>query len=216
MVYLFLGSDSLSKDKQLDLIRKQFLSKDTEQFNLDILHAKDLPLKTLQEKLLWLPVKSEKRVVVIKDVQELKEEAREFLLKFVKATDKKIILVLDVTKSDRKDSFLNQLTGLAKTIRFKETIQPDTFSLSRQIAQRRPDMALKILSQLIQEGEKPERILGGLRYVWEKDTAHPLESARRLKLLLNCDIEIKTGRLKPVFALEKLVVKLCSFGKPLS
>jgi DNA polymerase III delta subunit len=99
-------------------------------------------------------------------------------------------------------------------ILFKETVKPDTFVLSRSIESRRLDTALKLLDQLLKDGEKPERILGGLRYAWERGIANPVETKRRLKLLLGCDIDIKTGRLKPSFALEKLVVGLCAAGKP--
>ncbi|MFY9402453.1 MAG: hypothetical protein WAQ07_03455, partial [Candidatus Omnitrophota bacterium] len=70
--------------------------------------------------------------------------------------------------------------------------------------------ALKILKNLIKEGQKPEMILGALRYSLQSNTLSPLLLRRRIKLLLNCDIEIKTGRFKPVFALEKLVVNLCA------
>jgi DNA polymerase III delta subunit len=71
-----------------------------------------------------------------------------------------------------------------------------------------------VLNQLLKKGERPERILGGLRYSWENSIATPLETRRRLKALLNCDIDIKTGRLKADFALERLVVSLCSLAKP--
>ncbi len=64
--------------------------------------------------------------------------------------------------------------------------------------------------RLLENGERPERILGGLRYAVEKTTYHPLESKKRLKFLLNCDTDIKTGRLKAEFALERLVVALCA------
>lgn len=214
MIYLFLGQDSLSKDRQLKLLRQQLLTKETEQFNLDILYAKELQLKSLQEKLLCLPVKSPKRIVAIKNAQELKAEAREFLLKYAEAPAKHIVLVLDVSGFDKKDEFINKIARIAKVFRSKEEFRPDTFTLNRQIALKKPDVALRILNQLLQEGERPERILGGLRYAWEKDALLPLESRRRLRLLLNCDIEIKTGRLRPIFALEKLVVNLCGLGKP--
>jgi hypothetical protein len=61
----------------------------------------------------------------------------------------------------------------------------------------------------LQNGERPEMILGGLRSNYERNVFKPLERRKRLKLLLNCDIEIKTGRLKPELALEKLVAGLC-------
>jgi len=214
MVYLFLGEDFLSKDKQLKAIRQQLLPKETEQFNLDKLYAKELTLKTLQERLLCLPVRVPQRIVVIKDAQDLKEEIKEFILKFAKSPNKQIILVLDISETDKRDQFVNQVYRFAKTFRFKEAPRLDTFALSRQIALKKADFSLRILNQLLRDGEKPERILGGLRYAWEKDAAHPLEAKKRLKLLLNCDIEIKTGRLKPVFALEKLVISLCGASKP--
>ena len=66
MVYLFIGQDSPAKDIELNRIKKEFLSKELEEFNLDILYAESLALKGLQEKLLALPVKSLKRILVIK------------------------------------------------------------------------------------------------------------------------------------------------------
>jgi len=55
--------------------------------------------------------------------------------------------------------------------------------------------------------------MGGLRYAWERGV-HPAEAKRRLRLLLECDIDIKAGRIKPEFALERLIVRLCAFRNP--
>ncbi len=223
MVYLFLGEDCLSKDIKLKAIKQEFLDKGTEQFNLDKLYAKELTLKDLQERLLYLPVKSSKRIVVIKDAQNLKEDIKEFILKYVNEPHKQTILILDisptpasrsgVSQQGKFNEFINRIYRYAKIYRFRETRRLDTFTLSRQIALKRPNYALRVLNQLLKDGERPERILGGLRYVLERDSASALEMKRGLKLLLNCDIDIKTGKLKPVFALERLVINLCSFGK---
>jgi len=214
MVYLFIGEDCLSKDAQLKAIRQQFLSKKTEQFNLDILYAKELTLHNLQERLLCLPVNSPTRIVVVKDAQDLREDIRQYFLKYVQAPFKQIILILDINQQAKSDEFINQIYRYAKVFRFKEARRLDTFTLNRQIALKKPDYALRVLNQLLKEGERPERILGGLRYAWERDVTTPIELKKRLKLLLNCDIDIKTGRLKPLFALEKLVVNLCGLEKP--
>lgn len=214
MVYLFIGIDSSFKDIQLKAIRKEFLKKETEQFNLDILYARELTLKGLQERLSYLPVKNPRRIVVIKDAQNLRDDAREFIFKYVKEPHKEIILVLDIDQRDKAEEFINRVYRYAKVYSFKETKQPDTFTLSRQIALKKPDFSLRVLNWLLKHGEKPERILGGLRYSLERDTASPLEMKRKLKLLLNCDIDIKTGKLKPIFALEKLVINLCGLRKP--
>lgn len=214
MVYLFIGQDPLSKDSKLKTIRQEFLNKDTEQFNLDILYARELTLKGLQEKLLYLAVKNPKRIVVIKDAQNLKEDLREFILKYVKKPSQQVILILDLSQPTKPDEFIKHLYKYAKICRFKETPRLDTFTLSRAIIAKRADYALGVLNQLLKNGERPERILGGLRYTWEREALTPLQTRRRLQLLLNCDIEIKTGRLKPSFALEKLVICLCGLGKP--
>ena len=212
-VYLFIGQDSLSKDIKLKTLRQEFLKPDIEQFNLDISYARELSLKDLQEKLLCLPVRTKKRIIVIKGAGELKENIKEFIFNYVKKPYAWVILVLDINRQEPRDEFLSRISKYAQAYYFKEIIPPDTFMLVRQIDLRRPDYALRLLSQLLQNGERPERILGGLRYAWERNLSHPLEKRKRLRLILNCDIDIKTGRLKACFALEKLVVNLCCLSK---
>lgn len=214
MVYLFIGQDSLSKALKLKAIKSEFLKEQTAPFNFDILYAKELTLRDLQEKLIYLPVRSPKRILVIKEAQNLKGESKEFIIKYVRTPYKQIILILDIDKQDNKDEFINRICKYVRIIRFRETKQIDTFTLSRQIELKRPDYALRLLNQLIKDGERPERILGGLRYSLERSTPATLELKRRLRLLLNCDIDIKTGRLKPVFALERLLIQLCSLIPP--
>jgi len=222
MVYLFIGQDYSSpnsplssKDTQLKQIREEFLPKEVEQFNLDTLYAENLKIKDLQEKLLALPVNSSKRIILIRNAHELAQDTEDFISQWAKDGPKDILLILDFEKINKKESFLKGLLRQAKAFRFKEPQGLNTFNLTRQIEQKRPDYALKTLEQLLKDGERPERILGGLRYALENSSLNALEIKRRVKLLLECDIEIKTGRMKPVFALEKLVVKLCSFVKPL-
>ncbi|MGA2774904.1 MAG: hypothetical protein ABSE81_02435 [Candidatus Omnitrophota bacterium] len=215
MVYLFVGDDPTSKDIQLRKLKSSFLPENIEQFNLDTLYARGLSLKSLQEKLFYLPGNNAKRMVVIKEAQELKEALKDFLLEYLKEAQKYVVLILDLGCVDRRDSFLNNAAKYAKVIRFKETPQLNTFTLCRLIDSKSIDAALRVLNQLLNQGERPERILGGLRHEWERLSAGPFELRRRLKLFILCDTEIKMGKLKPVFALEKLVVSLCAFVKPL-
>jgi len=119
-----------------------------------------------------------------------------------------------LVEPEGRDTFdSNRIYKFSRIARFKETRQLDTFTLSRQIDLNRPDLALRVLNQILKEGERPERILGGLRYAWERSAAHPVEMKKRLKFLLNCDLEIKTGKLKPSFSLEKLVISLCGLSR---
>ena len=211
-VYLLIGQDIAAKEIQLKKIKQEFLPPQLQDFNLDTLYAKEIILKDIQERFLSIPLKSAKRIIVIKDADSLNEESRNFLLSYSKKPHKQLVLILDFQHYDYKDEFIKGISAHASMLRFKEIVNPDTFVLNRQIELRKTDSALRILNQLFINGEAPERILGGLRYAWEKQGVAALGAKRKLKLLLNCDIEIKTGRLKPAFALEKLVVSLCGFA----
>jgi DNA polymerase III delta subunit len=222
MIYLFLGQDSSlkdssssSKDAQLKQIKDEFLPREVAQFNLDLLYAQTLKLKDLQEKLLALPVKSPKRIVVIKNAQELDKDVENFIEEWARLERKDTVLILDIEEQGKKEGFLRNINKYAKVFRFKEPQALNTFNLTRQIAQRNAGIALKTLEQLIKDGERPERILGGLRYTLENSSMSFPDVKRRIKMLLECDIEIKTGRTKPVFALEKLIVRLCALVQPL-
>jgi len=210
MVYLFTGQDCLSKSIQFKRIKEEFLKKDLEEFNLDILYAKGLALGDLQERLLSIPLRSSRRILWLKDAHNLKENIKEFVIKYVRKPRREIILILDTDQQDKLQDFIKRADKYLKIYRFKETVKVNTFALSRSIDIKRPDYALRVLRQLLQNGERPERILGGLRYTWGRTNIHSLEKRKRLRLLLDCDIDIKTGRLKGPFALEKLVVGLCA------
>ena len=150
--------------------------------------------------------------MVIREAHLLDEESRDFLLVFSKKPHKELVLVLDFDQYDYRDEFVKGISAGGSVLRFKETVNPDTFALNRQIELRKTDSALRLLNQLLKNGEAPERILGGLRYAWEKQDIQSSSARRKLKLLLGADLEMKTGRLKPAFALEKLVVRLCGFA----
>jgi len=214
MIYLFVGQDLPSKDAQLRKLKNELLKKDLEQFNSDTLYGQDLTLKELQEKLLSLPVNAPNRLIVIKNAQDLKTDLKNFISEWAKRVSKQIVLVLDIDEMVKSESFINGLQGKSKVFRFKETVALNTFNLGKFIEQGRCDYSLRVLESLLKEGERPERILGGLRYTIEKNNISLLILRKKLKLLLNCDLEIKTGKLKPAFALEKLVVSLCYLAKP--
>ncbi|MDD3345105.1 MAG: hypothetical protein PHO34_01515 [Candidatus Omnitrophica bacterium] len=209
MVYLLAGQDIQAREEQLNRIKQEFLPKETRDFNLDTLYAKEAALKDIQEKLLAMPVRSPRRILVVRDADHLDGECRDFILQYAAKPDKGMILILVFEHYAYQEDFVRNISRIAKVIRFKEAVTPDTFTLNRQIEMKRADQALRLLNQLLKNGEAPERILGGLRYAWEKQADRSLPARRRLKLLLCCDLEIKTGKLKPVFALEKLVVALC-------
>ena len=206
--YLLTSLDSQPKDSSLKSIRSEFLAHDLQDFDFDRLYARDLALEKLQERLLALPVKAKKRVIEVKNAEALKSDIKKYILEYIKEPLGHVVLVLDMDKPDSRDDFVSGLTRYAgKSLPREERL--DTFTLIDQIGSRKAGGALSVLRKLFDKGERPERILGGLRHAFENRASGGGSGRERLKALLNCDIDIKTGRLKPEFALEKLVVDLC-------
>jgi len=209
MIYVLAGEDTLAKDVLMNKLKAEFLPLHLEEFSLDTLYAKELTLASLQERLLCLPVNDGKRVVVIKDAQELKNDIKEFLVVYVKAPQAGVVLIIDFASYRPSAAFIKNISSYAQVCRFKEQEASDTFTLCRLLDSRKAAACLKTLQQLLKNGERPERILGGLRSSWMRNSSNPAELKKKLKLLLTCDLDIKTGRLKPAFALERLIIKLC-------
>jgi DNA polymerase III delta subunit len=215
-VYLFLGQDILAEDnsslkeKELNKL-KDSIPRKTRDFNLDILHCNDrsFSLNSLQEKLLFMAAGDSGRIVVVRNLQDAKPEVKDFIAGYVKNPSPGTILVLDMDSQLQENAFIDSISGYAQVRHFRTESRISTFALSRLIEARKAEESLKTLHQLLDSGEKPERIMGALRASWTRSPAGPLGLKKRLKILLQCDLDIKTGRIKPVFALEKLIVNLC-------
>jgi DNA polymerase III delta subunit len=222
MSYLFVGEDEFSKDIKLQRIKQELNLAQLESFNFEILYSRDLDLKTLQERLLLLPIKAKQRLILIKDAPGLRADIKQYLLTWLSKPFSHVSLILDARRIDRRDKFFNQISGLVKQVNFHQSMEINAFTLARQImhpvrdrvsngVQKRIKSALRLLRQLLLQGERPERILGALRYQLQQEGLGSGDKKKRLMFLLNCDIDIKRGKLKPEFALERLLIRLCYF-----
>lgn len=215
-LYLFAGQDSPAKDVAFDKAKKEFLQNNTRCFNLDIIYAKDTTLKELQEKLLYCAFKSEKRIVAVKNCQALKQDIKDFLISYADKPNNDVLLILDIDIFDPKDKFTLAIKKTARLFLFKQDQQQNVFDLCRQVEEGQAAAALRILNQLLKKGNKPELILGGIRSHASR-RAVTIEGLKKTnKLLIECDVAIKTGALKPAFALERLIVSLCGFKNTFS
>ncbi len=216
LLYLFIGQDYLAKDTQISKLKTALLPKESRDFNLDTVYAKETNLKTLQEKLLALAVKVKQRLLIIRGAHHLKDDLRQFLLEYLDSRQRGTVIVLEMDQESPDKIFMQALEKQARIYRFQQERAYNTFDLLRQIEAAHAAASLKILNQLLKEGVRPELILGGLRSM-ARSSGSPLETKKIMRLLLNCDLAVKRSLLNPAFALEKLVISLCGlsgFGKP--
>jgi len=208
--YLFLGEDSLSKEIKVGVIKKEVLKADASHFDLEILSGKELEPRQLSEAFKRLPAVSNSRLIIIKEIDRLSSLCKEQLISYLKKPFSRIHLVLESDKHEIKDSFILQLSHLCRVVNFQKDRLPDVFGLCQAVVRKNAPAALKILSQLLISGEKPQKIMGVLLWQWKKVQPHLSKKEFRngLDMLLEADLAIKKGRLKPDFAMELLVAKL--------
>lgn len=210
MIYLFIGEDELAKTEKIQSFKKQLFPPELEPFNYEVFSAKELTLPLLKEALSRLPVSAKGRLLVIKDALKLKDEIKECLLDRLKHWPETITVIFDLSRPPQEENkFLSGLLKASRAIHFKAKEEVNAFGLARAMERKQAESALNILLELFNAGEKAERIMGALRYQFAKPSLNPEERKKKISLLLDTDMNIKTGRLRPEFALEALIVKLC-------
>lgn len=210
MIYLFIGEDELVKSEKIHALKKQLLEPRLEQFNYEAIYAKEATPALFKEALSRLPVSAKCRILVIRDALKLKEPLQEYFLSRLESLPKDLVIVFDITAIPKEEiPFLNKILKIAKVERQKAATSVNAFTLAKAIQMKQPQQALNILADLFTQGERPERIVGGLRYQLVELSHSAKDRADKIKLLLDADISLKTGRLKPSLALETLIVKLC-------
>jgi len=213
LVYLFVGDDNIAKKKKIDDIKERFLDKDLKEIDFSVVYAddKDLTPQRFDEVLSYLPAsKSKKRIVVIKKTESLKRENKEVLLKRIKKPCNSVMLLLDADSSEATYALIKELGPFVKKIEVAAKEKIDVFQLTEAIISHKTTDALSILNKLLQNREKSPAILGALFWQWDKakDKLGPEQFKQGLKLLLDTDSRIKTGRLDEKLALELAVMRL--------
>jgi DNA polymerase III delta subunit len=222
--YLFVGSDELRKREKLELIAKELFPPELRELNTMLLYGDDRRLspQDFKEYLSLLPTDGARaRLLVLRMAHKLGKPLRQALVRNIAAKPQKTVVVVDIpeTRSDASSElqdFIGAMEGAgARLVRFREDELLDVFDLGRSIAERQAARALQILEELLGRRERPEKVLGGLSWQWEKFFSQkrigPRGYARGVKLMLDADRKLKSSvsaYARDHAILEILVVKL--------
>ena len=103
-VYLFHGEDDFLKDARTRELVAAAVDPATRDFNLELRRGPELDAETLDSLLSTPPLLAERRVVVVRDTEKLKKDARAVLARYLEhpAADTVLILVMSAgTKVDK-------------------------------------------------------------------------------------------------------------------
>jgi DNA polymerase-3 subunit delta len=93
-VYFFHGEDDYLKDARTRDLVEAAIDPATRDFNLEIRRGNELDTETLDSLLSTPPMLAERRVVVVRDVDKLKKDARTLLLRYLERPAPDTVLVL--------------------------------------------------------------------------------------------------------------------------
>ncbi|MFA5088182.1 MAG: hypothetical protein WC552_04020 [Candidatus Omnitrophota bacterium] len=213
MTYLLLGQDAEAKDKKIaDLQRTTLPSKESLKFDYEVLDGYKLDQDRLEEALSSLPAISSRRLIVVRQAHKLTEYQQKIILEFIKKKINTVVLVLESDELKSNAVFVKDLQPMSEVIDFSRQTPVNVFDMTRAISLGRTQEALKILEELFSLGDHPLQIMGGLVWFWGKSRGKipKIRFQKGLLALQETDYNIKRSRLKPEYALELLVVKLCS------
>lgn len=211
--YLFLGADKAQKDAQINEIKKRFLpSRESHEFDHELLYGHKLDSDTLKKSLLALPAVTAQRVIVLRQCDKLDPHNRELLLEFLRQKNDNVVVILESETMGPGDSFATALKPYVRLVDLGAPAVKNVFDMMRLVGMRQSTEALTLLFQLVSAGTSPVQIMGGMVWSWgrSRDRMPAQRFQEGLKAMQEADLSIKRSRLKPEYALELLVVKLCS------
>ena len=212
MIYLFVGQSPSKANKISEIKSSVLTSKESLSFDYEVLHAHKLSAEVLKKSLISLPSISKKRVVLIRQAHELNTHAKKIIAECLKDCATSLELILDADSWSSKDSLLKSLGKSIKVFNFEEEKKVDVFELTKAISVGEKAKALKLADQLMKEGNHPLKIMAPIVWAWKKSRNRISKEKfhQGLIALQEADFCIKRSRLKSEYALEVLVVKLCS------
>jgi len=220
MHYLFLGEDSLAKDQQIELIKKQVLSvvdskhslTDALNFDFQIVYADKLDAADFKKELITLPAIAKQRLLVVRHIHKLSPYNKDLIIEFLKDDPGFISIIFDTYEAEVKNAFFKNLEKFTKVTTFKSRIKQNIFDLTNTIAAKDAKGALEILNSLLSKGDHPLQIMGVLVWFWGRNRNRVSRDKFHagLRYLQEADLNIKRTRLGSENAVELVVVKLCS------
>lgn len=210
MVYLFLGEGFEVKEQKIFALRKKILnSADGEKFDFDQLNGAKLDPAEFKKSLMSLPVVSKQRIVLLRNIHKLSTHNQTLLLDFADSNESSCVVICDCPAASQK-GFLKKLAQKSKVTDTGTAKKLNVFDMTRSIERHQTRDALKTLSILLDDGNHPLQIMGGLVWFWgrNKNKMSALNFQKGLRELQKADLNIKRSKVQPNHAVEILVTKL--------
>lgn len=219
-LWIFAGEGGEAKEKKIDQLAQKAFPSELKDLNTSVFHGDDklLTPARLADAIFVQPTSgARQRLILIRGAEKLPRACLEGLEKMLSAPLAHAVVVLDTLDLEAGEALARRFQGAGASVtRFQKEKQADVFDLGRAILCRQPDEALRILGGLLRRrGERPEKIVGGLFWQWERSFKEKKISAQiyqqGVRFFADADRRLKSSSLAragETLVLETLVVKL--------
>ena len=107
-VYFFFGDDDFLKDVRVREVIEAAVDPSTRDFNLEVRRGNEIDAESLDSLLSTPPMLAERRVVVVRDVDKLKKDARKLLDSYLKRPAPDTVLLLSAPAGAKADKALSE------------------------------------------------------------------------------------------------------------
>jgi DNA polymerase-3 subunit delta len=152
-LYLIYGEEIFLVDEALKAIKARVLSEGAKDFNYDSFYAPETSPAQVRDAVEMLPVMSEQRLVIYKNVDSLKEEAWQNLLPVIDNPVDSCCLVLVANKIDKRKKFIKLLFEKGTVVELKKPFDNQVATWVDYIASmnniKLTQEAIAVLQQLV-------------------------------------------------------------------
>jgi DNA polymerase-3 subunit delta len=119
-VYFLHGEEDYLKEEIVQILEKAFINESWTTFDRLLYYGGESPIGSVIQSLLTPPIASKRKLVILKDLQKLKDKEKEELLNYVKNPENDVCLVLIAPSVNTKEKFYAALAkNSATTIFYK-------------------------------------------------------------------------------------------------
>jgi DNA polymerase-3 subunit delta len=125
-VYFFYGREQLLKEEALQSLIQRLVPPELRDFNLDILYGDETDAAQVIDRVSALPMMAERRVVVVRNVDQLSAVDRRRLLEHLSPPFSHTCLILTAPDVDVRRGFYRSLEGVACHVKFDYFTESET------------------------------------------------------------------------------------------
>ena len=138
-VYLFVGDNEYLKEKAIADLKSAILKGSSgDDLDYKVFHGAEVDFREVLDSVATIPFLSAKKLVVIKNIEDLNDENLGRLIACIKKSSKSTVLVLDA-KSDSVVSEHVELAGLANVSRFDEMTDAELHRWVKKFVESKTD-----------------------------------------------------------------------------